>query len=149
MSQLVKYSDQFCSWNLRIRKYCFTFAILNKLIFEISDAGLIKQGLYESPYITMTLLFFPFPFLMAPYVIWRYEKLDGAGKRYVHRYTSESKTSISTSIVVTFIIFTKIFIVSFQYSDLIILISSTSRITMIEQRFPSPSEVPRLALLQM
>lgn len=82
--------EGFCSCNLRLFVVnTVSFSLFDNLTCEIADAGLIKQGLFEAPLPTVALMALPFPFLLTPYVFWRYDKLDGAGKRYVNRYTSE------------------------------------------------------------
>lgn len=92
--QLLRCAEKFCRCYFGSPVVLYTVFSLT-VIFEISDKGMIKQGFYEAPWITLSMLLLPFPFLFTPYVLWRYDQLDGEGKRYAFRYTSESKTSPS------------------------------------------------------
>lgn len=50
---------------------------------------MLRQGLTESPYLTISCMMFPFPLLIIPYIFWKDKKMDGTKKMYMLKYTSK------------------------------------------------------------
>ncbi|XKL63403.1 hypothetical protein PGB90_005767 [Kerria lacca] len=61
--------------------------ILKPEIYGPGYLGMLRQGLTESPYLTISCMMFPFPLLIIPYIFWKDKKMDGTKKMYMLKYT--------------------------------------------------------------